>query len=254
MKTIVCVVAIVVGLVSCSAPNQKQNQGESQSREAFPEAFDQALKAHGGLEQWNAYGTLTFDEISGEDTVFHLIDLKNRNERMEKKGAYKIGFTQDTVVVYPTPDSFPAKNPRFYHNLRFYFFAIPFVTADAGAHQHSMPPAELQGVTYNRVKITFGDGVGIAPKDQYVLWFEQDTHRLKMINYSVTYFDESRAEQYNAIVYSQWQEVGGLIVPLEMTGYKWEDGQLGEERYRKYTQNVRFAESRPSASVFTNLK
>lgn len=252
MKVIIGFGILVMMFVGCE--NKNRDKATKEIEKDFPEAFKNGLKAHGGLGLWNSYGTLGFVEISGEDTISHLLDLKNRNERMEKRGAYRVGFTQDTVWIYPTANSFPNKNPRFYHNLRFYFFAIPFVTADKGANQEEMPPGELNGVAYNRIKITFGDGVGIAPKDQYVLWYDQKSHLLKMINYSVTYFDESKSEQYNAIVFDQWKEFGGLSMPMEMIGYKWENDALGEERYRKYFDGIEFSKERPDPSVFVDLK
>lgn len=252
MRTIIGFGFLALMVLGCE--RKKNDDSVERNANEFPEAFQNGLDAHGGLSLWNGFGTLTFNEISGEDTISHLLDLKNRNERMEKKGEYKIGFTQDTVNIYPSVNSFPNKNPRFFHNLRFYFFAIPFVTADDGANQEEMPAGELNGVGYNRVKITFGDDVGIAPKDQYVLWYDQKTHLLKMINYSVTYFDESKSEQYNAIVFDQWKDFEGLKMPTEMIGYKWENDELGEERYRKYFDAIGFSRERPDPSVFVDLQ
>lgn len=232
-------------------------QSKEQSNEIvtlkYPELFSKALRAHGGLDTWNSYGTLKFDEISGVDTIFHLLDLKNRNERMEKAGQYRIGYTPDSIYIQPSKDSFPGKDPRFMQNLRFYFFAIPFVTADPGVNQIALESKKMNGKACNRIKITFGEEVGIAPKDQYILWFGKEDNLLKMINYSVTYYNEEKAESYNAIVYNKWEEVAGLKVPTELIGYKWENDMLGVERYRKYFSNISFSKDRPAPNVFTDL-
>jgi len=252
MKSILISLALGATLFACN----NQNNQKTQEKEAkqFPKAFEKGLEAHGGLDKWNAYGTLTFNEIYGEDTVFHIIDLKNRNERMEKKGDYKIGFTSDSTSIYPDANSFPHENPKFFHNLRFYFFSLPFVTADDGAHQEVLEPRDMNGITYNRVKITFGDGVGTASKDQYILWFDNETNLLKMINYSITYFDEANADKYNAIVYSKWETISGLTVPVEMIGYKWENDSLGAERYKKYFADISFSTNRPNQDIFLILE
>lgn len=217
---------------------------------SFPHTFELGLKNHGGLEKWQSYGTLYFSEVTDIDTIKYTVDLQNRNELIEKPGHYKVGFTADEINIYPHADSFPNENPRFVHNLRFYFFALPFVTADPGAIQTELPPAELRGKMYNRVKVTFADGVGIAPKDQYILWYEQTDNMLALINYSVTYFDEANAENYNAIVYKDWIEAGGLKFPTEMIGYKWEKESLGEERYRRKITDIMLSQERPNPATF----
>ena len=105
---------------------------------------------------------------------------------------------------------------------------------------------------YNRVKITFEDNVGYAPKDQYILWYNLADNMLSYINYSVTYFDESKADKYNAIGYRNWTEVGGLKFPREMIGYVWENDALGEERYRRKIGDISVYKERPDSTIFTN--
>ncbi|MEQ6118477.1 DUF6503 family protein [Reichenbachiella sp. MALMAid0571] len=252
MKSIIIILLVLGALAACQSP-VKQHIPEKETKH-FPETFEKGLAAHGGLDKWNTYGTLRFNEISGEDTVLHIIDLKNRNERMEKNGEYKIGFTADSISIYPDENSFPNKNPRFFHNLRFYFFSLPFVTADDGALQEELEPREMDGTTYNRVKITFRDGVGTASKDQYILWFDSESNILKMINFSVTYFNEANAEKYNAIVISKWGNTGGLKVPTEMIGYKWVNDTLGDIRYNKSFDGIAFSTDRPEPDIFLNLE
>ena len=248
MKTIFQIAMVAFILSSC-----KTNQTRIKSRVEFPNSFEMGLKAQGGLEKWKSYGTLHFSEITETDTTKYTVDLKNRNELIEKEGHYKVGFTDEEINIYPNKDSFPNENPRFMHNLRFYFLAIQFVTADPGAIQTALPPAELNGKMYNRVKITFGDGVGVAPKDQYILWYDQSDNMLSLINYSVTYFDKANAEKYNAIGYRNWVGVGGLKFPTEMIGYKWENDALGEIRYRRKFGDISISKDRPNPSIFSHF-
>ncbi len=248
MRSLLNLLLSSIVLYSCS-----QKIIPVQEKSSFPAAFDRGLEAHGGLEKWNSFGTLTFSEVRLPDTTMYTVDLKNRNEVIEKTGHYKVGFTPDEISIYPTRDSFPHENPRFYQNLRFYFFAIAFVTADPGANQTELPPAELHGKMYNRVKITYDDGIGIAPKDQYILWYSQKDNTLAMINYSVTYFNEANAEKYSAIVYKNWTDVHGLRFPTEMIGYRWEKDQLGEERYRMTFTDISLSKKQLNRSYYTDF-
>lgn len=241
-----CLILVSV-FISC-----KTTPDPPKEEKSFPDLFEQGLEAHGGLDQWDKYGTFTFTELSGSDTTFYTVDLKNRNERIEKPGQFKVGFTEDETFIYPHKDSFPGDDPKFYHNLRFYFLALPFVTADPGANHLPLSPGTLNGKMYNRVRVTYDEGIGVAPKDQYILWYDPSTNFLEYINYSVTYFDEARAEQYNAIGYEGWTDVGGLLMPSTMVGYRWEGDSLGAVRYSRHFIDMKFDEERPDENLFTN--
>ncbi len=234
--------------VSCSTAPE-----EPQEDRSFPEIFEEGLEAHGGLDIWNKYNTLSFKEVSGSDTTYYMVDLKNRNELITLPGRFKVGFTNESTHIFPHRDSFPGDDPKFYHNLRFYFFALPFVTADPGAHQTPLSPGMLNGKMYNRVKVTYDEGIGVAPKDQYILWYDPATDLLQYINYSVTYFDASRAEQYNAIGYEGWTDIDGLMMPSTMVGYQWGGDSLGGERYRRQFVDISFEETIQPVQTFTNL-
>ena len=214
--------------------------------------FQKSLAAHGGLDKWNSYGTLKFDRGTGENAATHIIDLKNRCEKIISK-SNTVGFGPEGFWIQ-TDDAKQRESlqrQRFYRNLWFYFFGLPFVTADPGVNQEVIADGTLDGKTYNRVKITFGDNVGDAPDDQYILWLEPNTGQLAIINYSVTYGKgAASSEDYNAIVFNEWQEVDGLIVPKKFTGHIWEDGKLGKERYGFEFSNVSFTTEQPDPSEF----
>jgi hypothetical protein len=245
LKKMLLAVALLLTTFSCKNQPEKEKAVRS-----FPQSFEAGLKAHGGLKKWESFGTLGFTELSGSDTINYIVDLKNRNEIIEKPGQYKIGFSADSISIYPGRDSFPGKSPRFTHNLRFYFFALPFVTADPGVFQEELEPAELEGKMYHRVKITFGDGVGVAPKDQYILWYDQTDNLLTYCNYSVTYFDERNAEKYSALKYNNWIEIEGLKFPGEIISYHWDQDRLGDEKYRKSFNGIYVSKIQPDPAKF----
>ena len=171
----------------CQVPKNNETRD---SQEVFPAAFRQSLENIGGLNNWRNYGTLFFSEVRAQDTIKYTVDLKNRDERIEKPGHYTVDFIGDSVQIFPNRDSF-AKNPQFYNNLKFYFFALPYVTADPGTIHEDLGSKMFDGKLYDRIKVTFEDSVGLAPKDQYILWFDHQDHLLRLLNYSVTYFDEN---------------------------------------------------------------
>ena len=216
------------------------------------DAFQKSLAAHGGLDKWNSYGTLVFDRMVNGGVATHTIDLKSRYEKIVTD-ASTICYGAEGFWIDTEDEKARAQlgGQRFYRNLWFYFFGLPFVTADPGANQEILEDATLDGKTYNRIKITFGENVGDAPDDQYILWTDPSSGQLAMINYSVTFGKgKSESEKYNAIVFNEWQEANGLIVPKKFTGHVWEDGKLGKKRYGFEFGNVSFKAEQPDVYFF----
>jgi len=78
--------------------------------------------------------------------------------------------------------------------------------ADDGVSLEDLGSKEVNDRKYNVIKATFGEGVGDASEDQYILYVNPNTNKIDFINYSVTYFDKTKATKYNALKY-EWQNV-----------------------------------------------
>ncbi|MEM7659012.1 MAG: DUF6503 family protein [Bacteroidota bacterium] len=214
----------------------------------------ESLAAHGGLDQWRKFGTLelSLNNGAGTSTDQILTDLHTRHELITGE-EYAIGFDGETYWQTRVDTAQEPKNARFYINLQFYFFAMPFVLADPGVVVQELGQREIAGNPYEVVQAGFEDGVGVAPKDQYLLYLDPETKQLAYLLYSVTYFNEEHAERYNALHYAEWQEVDGLVVPSRIDRYRWEaEAQtLGEARGAKYYPEVKFSGEAVPASTFT---
>ena len=222
-----------------------------------PTSLERAWEAHGGLDPWHSYQTLEYDleVIRGEEeegAMQHsVVDLKSRHERITYS-EYEIGY--DGTAFWYAADSILEEHPdpRFYINLQFYFFALPFVLADPGIAYEELGKRSFDGKDYDVVKIGYKEGIGEAPEDQYLLYLDPETHRLHLLLYSVTYFNSENATKYNAAIYEDWQEVDGLWVPKKMTSHQWdaENQQIGEVRYIKTFSNVTFSSEAPAEQLF----
>ncbi|MEM6631088.1 MAG: DUF6503 family protein [Bacteroidota bacterium] len=248
---------------ACQQPNTTSNPSVEDSSHAVEEQvppdmplnLEMALEAHGGLDRWQSYKTLKYDlEVQrGEDakTEHSVIDLQHRYERILYP-TYEIGY--DGSEYWYHADSIPEDHPdpKFYVNLQFYFFALPFVLGDPGINYEDLGQRNFQGKAYNVVKITYQSGVGTASDDQYFLYLDPDSHMLKLLLYSVTYFNAENATKYNAAVYEEWQEVNGLMVPAKMTSHKWdaEKEEIGDVRYIKTFSGVSFSPETSPKEVF----
>lgn len=218
--------------------------------------LDKTFEAHGGLDTWKSYQGLSFDiEYPGKNgarTEHFQIDLNTRHERIQGSD-YELGYDGENYWQWNKGEEKKNRNPKFMVNLQFYFFAFPFVMADPGVNLEALGKRTVGGKSYDVVKATFNSGVGVAPKDQYLLHLNPETHQLELLLYSVTYFNAENAENYNAVSYSDWQEVDGLMVPQQMSSYKWDKDnmKLGEKRSAKKIINVKFDSSKPDQAIFS---
>ena len=231
--------------IGCS--EKKEASKASISKEAIsdrklPAVLEDGITAHGGLAQWNKMKALSFSFKRGETMETQKIALDNRKCFIKREGAFELGFDGDQVWVTPNKTAFGKGSPRFYHNLLFYFYAIPYVLADPGIIYEEVTPRVIDGKTYPGIKIAYQDSVGDAPDDYYIAYFDPDTGLLYLLLYTVTYYEGAPNEKYNALIYPEWEKVNGLQLPKKMAGYKFAAGTIGDKRYERIFENIQLSE------------
>ncbi|GAA4291304.1 hypothetical protein GCM10023163_06370 [Aestuariibaculum suncheonense] len=136
---------------------------------------------------------------------------------------------------------------KFYYNLMFYFNAMPFVFSDEGIRYTESEPLLFEGKTYPGIKISYDKGVGESSEDEYVLYYDEVTHRMAWLAYTVTYFSKEKSKKFNFIKYDKWQEIGGLLVPKVLQWYQVENNLPTMVR-----NNVEFTNVKLSTKAFSN--
>ena len=245
---IIFIAFILNNFVACSP--QKHPGAAEDVYEKLPKNLVSLLQSHGGLEKWRSFGTLEYDLFNLKDslTEHHAIDLRNRKDLIVAD-SFKIGFDGKEVWVSPERKAFKGKSARFYHNLFFYFFAIPYVLADPGINYRE-DTVTLNDKTYPAILATFDAGIGDADKDAYRIVIDPETNKLYGLLYTVTYFSGEAHKNYNFLKYEDWQEAGGLQFPGKLTGYKFSNGIVGEERYKVLFSNIRLNTDTPVETLF----
>lgn len=248
MKKILYFTMLVATLAACQT-NTTTETTEEKPAKTYPEVLEAAFDAHGGIERWQSMRTLQFDLDRREKTERQLIDLKTRKVFI-KHPEYKVGFDGDQVWVSPAKVAFGNGSARFYHNLTFYFFAMPFVVGDDGTNYEVLPQQTINGKTYDAVSVTYGSNVGDSPEDEYILHFDTATHQLELLLYTVTYFSGEKGDKYNALFYDDWQNSNGFIVPNSYKGYEFSNDSLGNQRYVRSFRNVQLDMTVPDSTLF----
>lgn len=219
---------IAILLIGCrQTPEKVKTTPTKASPEAematdYPQDLQKILDAHGGLQAWKAKKTLEFTIPKENGGEVHTTDLRSRTDRIEGP-SYSLGYDGQEVWLL-NPENAYEGDAVFYHNLMFYFYAMPFVLADDGINYGDTAPLEFGGLSYPGIRISYESGVGTSPKDEYFLHYDPETFRMTWLGYTVTYFSGSVSDELHWIKYDEWMDVDGLMLPAAMTFYKYENG------------------------------
>lgn len=207
----------------------------------YPEALENILTKHGGIEHWKEMKALTFEFVKEEGNEKHQTDLQNRRDRVE--GA-NFALGNDGTNIWA--DTSYKGNAAFYHNLLFYFYAMPFVLADEGIIYTEADTLHFEGKSYPGIHIAFQDGVGQVSTDEYILHYDAETYQMAFLGYTVTFKTQEKSDKFGWIHYNEWQSVDGFALPKSLTWCKMEDGKLVEtKKVREFTNVIVGKEALP---------
>ena len=221
--------------------------------------LERCLDAHGGITQWRSFGSVEYDlsweSAKGTRNDHQLFNLRTRDGLIAST-AYTLGSSKGEVWIVSGLDALAGTPPRFYMWTPFYFFGMPFVFADPGATQESLGRRSFQGREYDTTRITFKSGTGDSPEDYYVAYVETDSGKLRLVEYVVTFpliRKDKPLEQLepHAILFEEWQQTNGLLVPKAASFYNWKNGNIDGEPLGKLTfVAVQFSANPPDESKF----
>jgi hypothetical protein len=221
------------------AATETEAKVQTQHSESIEKVFD----AHGGYNTWAEMQGLEFTLANGER---HQIELKSRKVLVEGEKR-TIGF--DGTDVWVVPDSL-TNGARFYHNLYFYFYAMPFVLGDPGITYEDVDSRELFGMNLRGIKVSYGDGVGDSPKDNYILYYDNESKQMRALMYTVTFRSQEASEKFNLIKYDEWQEVEGILLPKKLQWYNYKNDSVGEMRNEVLFSEVMLSKTKPDEKIF----
>jgi len=212
--------------------------------------LDKCIEAHGGLDAWNKFAGLSYQVKNGSKSLFQLTHLKDRRT-YSKSDNFELGSDGHQVWVTPNADKVPGKSAAFYYNLDFYFVAIPFVLKDPGVYVTYLGKANPDGSEYDLLKISYGKGVGLSAEDLYFLYLDPTSHQLRILTYTVSYFDTTNNKVNSAKRYLDYQNIQGIMMPTKMENFRWIDGKIGKSSNRgRVISDYKFYDKIPDEKVF----
>ena len=247
MKSLYYSTVLVVFLFACKQQAIQVVDSTIQTR-TYPEAIQRIFKAHGGLATWRAHKAMSYEIEKGEQNERQFIDLHDRRERIE---ASNVTMGYDGSNFWMEADTSYKGNPIFYKNLMFYFYAMPFVLADDGIQYHEAEPLRFDGISYPGFRISYGDGVGVSPEDEYFIHYNPETYQMEWLGYTVTFYSKEKSKSIKWIRYDDWITIQNLVLPNTLAWYTTEDNLPIELRNRRVFKNVRLNKEPFEDSMFS---
>ncbi|WP_420400256.1 DUF6503 family protein [Flagellimonas sp.] len=241
MKRIVLLAMILI-VASCKPTSKEEKSAENVQTETevtaskYPKILEAVFTAHGGLNAWKAQRTLTFEMPKSESSETHTVDLWSRKDRVDTPNL-SMGSDGSQVWLLD-PDKSYEGDAVFYHNLMFYFYAMPFVLADDGIVYHETDDLVYEQKSYPGIRIAYNSGVGTSPKDEYFIHIDPETGQMAWLGYTVTYRTGEISENVKWIRYDDWQTIDGLVLPKSITWYNYEGPKILDARSTVNFENV----------------
>jgi hypothetical protein len=264
MKNIL-IFSLIVLLFSCKSDKSKLEQKRMNStltetavKNAYPKDVLKVFDAHGGLDSWKPFKTLSFVIPKTDASETHTIALHSRKDIISMP-QLSMGFDGSQVWLLDKDEAYEG-DAVFYHNLMFYFFAMPFVLADEGIVYAETEPLEFETKSYPGISISYNSGIGTSPKDEYFLHYDPETFEMKWLGYTVTYRSGAVSENVKWIRYDDWVNVEGLQLPKSVTWYSYEGKEIGAPKNTLVFENISLSSAekptdfykKPEKATFVN--
>ena len=198
-----------------------------------------AIDAHGGLQTWYANGPLYYhfdyrpsEEGSTPRNTYILNDYASSRavHYLASDTSRQFGF-DGRRAWSTTGEKVEGMSPRFWSLTPYYFVGLPFVLADEGINFERLDDDELDGTTYNLVKVTYEQGTGDADGDYYVLYLNPQTKQLDALRYIVSYpgyFPDGGHLPEKLMRITGKTRIDGITVPTGFATAWWNEGEPGE--------------------------
>ncbi|WP_339866055.1 DUF6503 family protein [uncultured Algoriphagus sp.] len=237
------ILALFLATLSCESIKEK----------ALPELspeFTEVLNAHGEWQKWynakaESYAMIHEGVMTEEDAFVNLESRKIRLSTSE----FEIGFDGKETWISPNREAYKGNSVKFYHNLYFYFFNIPYIFTDPGVTVEKVSDKSVNGMIYPTFQAKFEADKGSSPDDQYFMLINPETNRLEYLLYTVTYFGNENPP-FNALKYEDYRNSDGVFFPRILTGYAFENDSTKSIKYQVSFADALLLDEEFDAGIF----
>ena len=252
MKNTTLILLSITLLFSCKQENKAEDYSEESldiTTSIYPENINKIFEAHGGIDKWNTFEGMYYEIEKPTINEKYTVALKSRKSIIDAEH-YKLAFDGSDVWLKELDTAKFTRNPRFYYNLMFYFYAMPFILGDDGINFKDTASLKMDGMEYPGITISYDAGIGESPDDEYILYYNPETYKMEWLGYTVTYFSKEKSKEFHFIKYSDWQDVEGLQLPHTLQWYNYENNLPTTHRSDMNFINVSLSKEKPDDIIF----
>jgi hypothetical protein len=237
MKRILIASLISIGFAACQS-NTNESNVEEKSTEVkevkdTTTFFYSIEKAH-NAEKWYTQEVFkaNFNLVFGGKVRFDGVMYTTPNggkTRLEANDGRVMIF--DGQNAYISPDSSSYQKTRFDVLTWPYFLTAPYKLSDPGTNIEKQGNRKLADVAFDAAKLTFGENIGDAPDDWYILYKDKSTNLLAGMAYIVSYGKdvEKANEDPHCITYENFVDFNGIQMATTWNFWTWnEAGKLNK--------------------------
>jgi len=218
-------------------------------------AFAQNIEDAHNKQAWDAKKAVSFDinlVFGGKQTLDATISSRTNSTgvRVDNKDGSKLIYNGKDVFL--SPANADDKRARFNMFTWNYFFSIPFKLTDSGTNWELLDSLQIDGTPYATGKLTFGEQIGDAPDDWYVVYQQPESGLLHAAAYIVTLGKtrEKAEENPHVIVYHDYKKVDGISVATKWTFHNWDkENGIGEQLGEATISNIKFSDAKDELFV-----
>jgi len=260
MKQFLLILSVLT-IFGCNQ-NQKKDSPENEKIMTEPDggpgkgavspavAFAQNIEDAHNKQAWDAKKAVTFDinlVFGGKQTLDATISSRTNSTgvRVDNKDGSKLIYNGKDVFL--SPANADDKRARFNMFTWNYFFSIPFKLTDLGTNWELLDSLQIDSTSYATGKLTFGEQIGDAPDDWYVVYQQPESGLLHAAAYIVTLgkTQEKAEENPHVIVYHDYKKVDGISVATKWTFHNWDkENGIGEQLGEATISNIKFLDAK----------
>lgn len=190
------------------------------SRTEAEKIVDKSIKAHGGTFFEKAKIKFDFRDrhynIFKSPSAFEYVREFTDSTGVVRDVLNNSGFVRTVNGQQVTLEEKQSKAFTNSVNSVAYFAFLPYGLNDASVFKEYLGESELEGKSYQKIKVTFSkEGGGEDFDDEFIYWFDKETFRIGYVAYS--YHTDGGGVRFRRAI--KTHEVGGLVF-LDYENYK----------------------------------
>jgi hypothetical protein len=215
---------------------------------SLPSELQKIVDAHGGLSLFQTFGSLELTLTQEGQSKSLKTNLKTEKTLIEGSD-FTLGYDGKGNWTNDNSNSF---NDSLYAASfkELYSATMPFLVVEDGDFYTVRLDEQLLRVNYGVIHIGFGRRSGKSPDDEYVIYYDKETHQIGWLAYRVVEKGRYTRRYWQFVNYTEFQTINGLLLPKKWTVYEAKGNRPSNKLYTLEVTELHLSEEPLSDSVF----